>query len=91
MKLLALLFVAANVAAAPDLTLLAEDTLGRQPELQPVFFNSLYPLLQTLPLAIWKDLKTRQNGLRLLQGLMDELSRQERKAMGIEDAGRAIQ
>ncbi|OEC35413.1 type III secretion protein W [Pseudomonas cuatrocienegasensis] len=76
---------------ARDLTLLAEETMGRTPNLQPLFFNSLYPLLQNLPLALWKDLKTRQNGLRLLQGLMDELAHQERKAMGLDDGGRVIQ
>ncbi|MFJ4143874.1 type III secretion system gatekeeper subunit SctW [Pseudomonas sp. NPDC089734] len=76
---------------ARDLTLLAEETIGRTPNLQPLFFNGLYPLLQGLPLPLWKDLKTRQNGLRLLQGLMDELSRQERKAMGLDDVGRALQ
>ncbi|WP_122318608.1 type III secretion system gatekeeper subunit SctW [Pseudomonas cichorii] len=76
---------------ARDLTLLAEETIGRTPNLQPLFFNGLYPLLQNLPLPLWKDLKTRQNGLRLLQGLMDELSRQERKAMGLDDIGRSIQ
>ncbi|MCO8169111.1 type III secretion system gatekeeper subunit SctW [Pseudomonas sp. 21LCFQ02] len=81
----------ANGFFARDLTLLAEDTLGRQPELQPVFFNSLYSLLQTLPLAIWKDLKTRQNGLRLLMGLMEELARHERKALGLDETARVVQ
>jgi len=73
---------------ARDLTLLAEETIGRTPTLQPLFFNGLYPLLQNLPLTLWKDLKTRQNGLRLLLGLMDEMARHERKALGMDDVGR---
>ncbi|QXI31267.1 type III secretion system gatekeeper subunit SctW [Pseudomonas vanderleydeniana] len=76
---------------ARDLTLLGEDTLGQAPHLQPWFFNGLYPLLQNLPLVLWKDLKTRQNGLRLLQNLMDQLARQERQAMGLGDNLRGLQ
>ncbi|MGE7955644.1 type III secretion system gatekeeper subunit SctW [Pseudomonas sp. NPDC089530] len=76
----------ANGFFARDLTLLGEDTLGQAPHLLPWFFNGLYPLLQNLPLVLWKDLKTRQNGLRLLHNLMDELARQERQAMGLGDS-----
>ncbi|MFJ4192613.1 type III secretion system gatekeeper subunit SctW [Pseudomonas sp. NPDC089534] len=70
---------------ARDLTLLGDDTLGPASDRQAWFFNALYPLLQQLPLVLWKDLKTRQNGLRLLQGLMDEMARQERQALGLDD------
>ena len=73
---------------ARDLTLLAEETIGHAPRLQPLFFNGLYPLLQALPLTLWKDLKSRQNGLRLLQNLMDEHARHERQIMGVPDTGR---
>lgn len=72
----------ANGFFARDLTLLTEDTVGSEAKLHPVFLNGFYPLLQNLPLVLWKDLKTRQNGMRLLQNLMDELARRERQAMG---------
>ncbi|MGN7738555.1 type III secretion system gatekeeper subunit SctW [Pseudomonas sp. 22526] len=77
----------ANGFFARDLTLLAEDTVGNTPCLHPLFLNGLYPLLQNLPLVLWKDLKTRQNGLRLLQNLMDEMARQERQTLGLADPG----
>ncbi|MBT2298534.1 type III secretion system gatekeeper subunit SctW [Pseudomonas fluorescens] len=72
---------------ARDLTLLTEEAVGSTRALHPLFLNGLYPLLQSLPLVLWKDLKTRQNGLRLLQNLMDEQARQERKALGLDQPG----
>ena len=80
----------ANGFFARDLTLLAEDTVGSTPRLHPLFLNGLYPLLQNLPLVLWKDLKARQNGLRLLQNLMDEVAREERQALGPIDMGRSL-
>lgn len=74
----------ANGFFARDLTLLGEDTLNQAPHMLPRFFNGLYSLLQNLPLVLWKDLKTRQNGLRLLHNVMDEVARQERRAMGLD-------
>lgn len=72
---------------ARDLTLLTEEAVGSARALHPLFLNGLYPLLQGLPLVLWKDLKTRQNGLRLLHNLMDELARQERQALGFDQPG----
>ncbi|AZC84001.1 type III secretion system gatekeeper subunit SctW [Pseudomonas chlororaphis] len=72
---------------ARDLTLLAEDTVGSTLRLQPMFLNGLYPLLHNLPLVLWKDLKTRQNGLHLLQDLIAEVAQQERQALGLVDTG----
>jgi type III secretion protein W len=86
-----LLRFCANGFFARDLTLLSGDTLDNAPHLQPLYFNGLYPLLQNLPLVLWKDLKTRQNGLRLLHNLMEQLARQERQAMGLVEPGRGLQ
>ncbi|MDI2591001.1 type III secretion system gatekeeper subunit SctW [Pseudomonas sp. N3-W] len=81
----------ANGFFARDLTLLTEDTVGAESRLHPLFLNGFYPLLQNLPLVLWKDLKTRQNGLRLLHNMMDELARQERQLMGLSEPHRGTQ
>lgn len=78
----------ANGFFARDLTLLTDEAVGNDPRLHPLFLNAFHPLLRNLPLVLWKDLKTRQNGMRLLQNLMDELARQERQAMGLAEPQR---
>jgi type III secretion protein W len=70
---------------ARDLSTLTEETVGRDQRLQPIFLNGLLSLLQRLPLPVWKDNKTRQNSLRLMLGLMEEMSRHERKTLGLSD------
>ncbi|NWA02056.1 type III secretion system gatekeeper subunit SctW [Pseudomonas gingeri] len=44
---------------------------------QLAFLNGLRPMLQQLPILLWRDLKARQNALGNLLLLMAELTRQE--------------
>lgn len=50
---------------------------GAQLKHQLSFLNGLRPMLQQLPIVLWKDLKTRQNALGNLLMLMAELTQQE--------------
>ncbi len=45
------------------------------------FLNALYPLVQQLPLPIWKDGKSRQNTLNLLLRIMTEYAQYERQQL----------
>lgn len=73
-----------------DIALLTQEAVGDTPRLYPLFLNCLYSLLKGLPLVLWKDLKTRQNGLRLLQNRLHETVRQEQEALGVINAGRSL-
>ncbi len=55
------------------------DAVGEDPLAQVAFLNGLYPLVQKMPLPIWKDPKSRQNTLNLLLRLMTEYSHYERQ------------
>ncbi|WP_438869573.1 type III secretion system gatekeeper subunit SctW [Pseudomonas sp. L1(2025)] len=52
---------------------------GSQLKHQLSFLNGLRPMLQQLPILLWKDLKARQNALGNLLMLMAELTQQEQK------------
>ncbi|RAU39494.1 MULTISPECIES: type III secretion system gatekeeper subunit SctW [unclassified Pseudomonas] len=50
---------------------------GKQLKHQLAFLNGLRPMLQQLPILLWRDMKTRQNALGNLLILMAELTRLE--------------
>lgn len=60
---------------------LSEDTVGEDPLDHLQFLNALYPLVQQLPLPIWKDGKSRQGTLNLLLRIMTEYAQYERQQL----------
>lgn len=54
---------------------------GKQLKHQLAFLNGLRPMLQQLPILLWRDLKSRQNALGNLLILMAELTRQEQNQL----------
>jgi type III secretion protein W len=48
---------------------------------QLAFLNGLRPMLQQLPILLWRDMKSRQNALGNLLILMAELTRQEQNQL----------
>ena len=55
------------------------ETVGDDPLAHVVFLNALYPLVQKLPLPLWKDNKARQNTLNVILRLMTEYAHYERQ------------
>lgn len=62
---------------------LTQDIGGKQLKHQLAFLNGLRPMLQQLPILLWRDLKSRQNALSNLLMLMAELTQQEQNQRGI--------
>ncbi|WP_297835066.1 type III secretion system gatekeeper subunit SctW [Pseudomonas sp.] len=56
---------------------LAQQVSGNQLKHQLAFLNGLRPMLQQLPILLWRDPKARQNALGNMLILMAELTRQE--------------
>lgn len=54
---------------------------GTQLKHQLAFLNGLRPMLQQLPILLWRDMKSRQNALGNLLILMAELTRQEQNQL----------
>ena len=68
--------------ASEGIDLRESQSLGRDlgatnPDSHLLMLNRVYPLIQRLPLAIWCDQRNRQDTLRFLMGLMDELTQSE--------------
>ncbi|MHA6494932.1 type III secretion system gatekeeper subunit SctW [Pseudomonas borbori] len=62
---------------------LGRELGGEQAHAQLVSLNALYPLIQRLPLPLWRDGKSRQNALKNLLALMDQRSRHEPRAQAV--------
>jgi type III secretion protein W len=54
---------------------------GNQLKHQLAFLNGLRPMLQHLPILLWRDVKSRQNALGNLLIVMAELTRQEQNQL----------
>ena len=72
-----LLGYASTGIASNEVMRLADDMGGNTSTL--VSLNMLYPLFQSLPLALWPDSRSRQEALHNFLLVMDELARQEGK------------
>ncbi|MCA2016950.1 type III secretion system gatekeeper subunit SctW [Vibrio tritonius] len=58
---------------------LSNETVGENPLAHVVLLNTLYPLIQKMPLPLWKDSKSRQSTLNLILRLMTEYAHYERQ------------
>jgi len=74
-----LLNLTQNGFYARDLTNLGQEVVGQQPQHQSVFFNGLLPLLQQLPVSLWRDEKNRGSALTMLRSLIGEYVTWEQK------------
>ncbi|TFY86924.1 YopN family type III secretion system gatekeeper subunit [Pseudomonas kairouanensis] len=84
-----LLGYAGGGIACAEVQRLAADLTGAAPAGQLTTLNGLYPMLKSLPLALWRDNRGRQEGLHNVLLVMDELTRQEKLAPRLADASRA--
>nr|WP_298141159.1 type III secretion system gatekeeper subunit SctW [uncultured Pseudomonas sp.] len=73
-----LLRLSANGVFVRDFQNLTQEAVGKDPLRQAPFLNALHPLVQHLPMPLWKDPKTRQSALGLMRTLLDEQARSER-------------
>lgn len=76
-------FVGSGLSAA-EVRRIGRELGGEQEHDQLVCLNGLYPVLKRLPLALWRDAKSRQAALKNLLVLLDERSRGETRARTAE-------
>lgn len=73
-----LLGYAGGGIASAEVQRLAGDLTGPSCASQLISLNGIYPMLKSLPLALWRDSRGRQDGLNTVLLVMDELTRQEK-------------
>lgn len=83
-----LLRLSANGVFVRDFQKLSHEVVGKEPLRQAPFLNALHPVVQELPMPLWKDPKSRQSALGLLRALMDEQARNERLLLAQSAAAR---
>lgn len=84
-----LLRLSANGVFVRDFQNLSHEVVGKEPLRQAPFLNALYPVVQDLPLPLWKDSKSRQSALGIMRTQMDEQARNERLLMAQSTAAKA--
>ncbi|WP_110186378.1 type III secretion system gatekeeper subunit SctW [Pokkaliibacter plantistimulans] len=67
-----------------EIKTLSDDAVGQSPLHHLQFLNALYPLIQQMPLAIWKDGKSRQGTLNLMLRMMTEYAHFERQQLAAQ-------
>lgn len=72
-----LLGYASSGIASPEVRRLGQEFGGENLSAQLVVLNALYPLLQRLPLGVWRDDRERQEALSNFLSLMDEQTESE--------------
>ncbi|MBJ9977919.1 type III secretion system gatekeeper subunit SctW [Pseudomonas sp. S75] len=72
-----MLGVAASGVSAGEIRRIGRELGGEQARDQLVSLNGLYAMLKRLPLALWRDGKSRQSALKHVLVLLDERSRDE--------------
>ncbi|MDO7904300.1 type III secretion system gatekeeper subunit SctW [Pseudomonas sp. K1(2024)] len=72
-----LLGMAASGVSAAEVRRIGRELGGEQERDQLVSLNGLYAMLKRLPLALWRDGKSRQSALKTVLVLLDERSRGE--------------
>ncbi len=76
-------FVSSGLSSA-EVRRIGRELGGDEEHDQLVSLNGLYPLLKRLPLALWRDAKSRQTALKNLLVLLDERSRGETRGQTAE-------
>ena len=73
-----LLGYAGNGIASSEVERLADELAGDEIASQLASLNAVYPVLKTLPMALWRDTRGRQEALHNFLLVMDEFTRQEK-------------
>ena len=63
-----------------DITSIGKEYAGEKPEAQMRFLNGLLPLMNDMPLMLWRDRKNRTEASNLLRGVITMLVNNENKA-----------
>lgn len=75
-----LLNVAETGLQPRDITSIGKEYAGEKPEAQMRFLNGLLPLMNDMPLMLWRDRKNRTEASNLLRGVITMLVNNENKA-----------
>lgn len=75
-----LLSVAETGLQPRDVTSIGKEYAGEKPEAQMRFLNGLLPLMNDMPLMLWRDRKNRTEASNLLRGVITMLVNNENKA-----------
>jgi len=74
-----MLQISHNGAYQSDFTGLAQEIIGQSKHHQPLFYSSLFPLLRGVPRSLWPDLEKRGNALKLLRGIITDVTKTEQQ------------
>lgn len=74
-----MLQISHNGAYQSDFTGLAQEIVGESKHHQPLFYSSLFPLLRGVPRSLWPDLEKRGNALKLLRGIITDVTKTEQQ------------
>ncbi len=86
-----LLRLSTNGVFMRDFQNLSHEVVGKDPLRQAPFLNALHPVVQELPMPLWKDAKTRQSALGLMRTLMNEQANIERHLRAQSAAAAKVQ
>ncbi|MGB3122849.1 MAG: type III secretion system gatekeeper subunit SctW [Pseudomonas sp.] len=73
-----LLGYAGNGIGASEVQRLAGELAGEEAARQIASLNAIYPVIKSLPMALWRDTRGRQEGLHNFLLVMDEFTRLEK-------------
>lgn len=73
-----LLGYAGNGIGSSEVERLAGELVGEETASQLASLNAIYPVLKSLPMALWRDARGRQEGLHNFLLVMDEFTRIEK-------------
>lgn len=73
-----LLGYAGNGIGPPEVQRLADELVGAEAASQLASLNAIYPVLKSLPIALWRDSRSRQENLHNFLLVMDEFTRLEK-------------
>ena len=85
-----LLGYAGNGIAPSEVQRLADELAGSESAHQLASLNAVYPVLKTLPMALWRDTRGRQEGLHNFLLVMDEFTRLENSQARLGSDPRAL-
>ncbi|WP_312478702.1 type III secretion system gatekeeper subunit SctW [Kosakonia cowanii] len=74
-----MLQISHNGAYQSDFTGLAQEIVGESKHHEPLFYSSLFPLLRGVPRSLWPDLEKRSNALKLLRGMITNVTKAEQQ------------
>lgn len=74
-----LLQISHNGAYQSDYTSLAKEIVGTEQEHMPLFYSSLFPLVQGLPPSLWPEPANRNDAMDILRGMITSIAKTEQQ------------